>query len=128
MPKKYLPSDPSQRGELIIYSSRDGKVLLEAELQDETIWLSQKQMADLFEKDVRTISEHIQNLFKDQELEKNETIRNFRIVQTEGNKNVTRTIEFYNLDVIISATAQFHLPRSAQGVTKCTGRSGFAYC
>ena len=86
--------------EIVIYE--DGDVALNATVEDETIWLSQKQMADLFGKSVKTINEHVSNVFKEGELEKESTIRNFRIVQTEGKREVTREIDFYTLDVIIS--------------------------
>ena len=87
---------------LIIYQSEDGQPRLEVRLDDETVWLSQKLMADLFQKDVRTINEHIQNIFEEGELEADSTIRNFRIVQREGKRDVTRSVDFYNLDMIIS--------------------------
>jgi hypothetical protein len=66
------------------------------------IWLSQKMMAQLFEVDVRTINEHLQNIFNTRELDKNPTVRKFRIVQKEGDRNVGRDLDFYNLDAIIS--------------------------
>ena len=69
---------------VIIYNTEDGKTEIEVSLEDETVWLSQSQMAELFQKDIRTISEHIQNVYLEKELEKNPTIRNFRIVQKEG--------------------------------------------
>jgi len=91
-----------KNGEIIIYNTEDNQIKIEVNLQDETVWLSQKQMAILFNKDVRTINEHIQNTFKDKELERELTIRNFRIVEKEGSRNVFRNIKYYNLDVIIS--------------------------
>jgi len=91
-----------KNGEIIIYNTEDNQIKIEVSLQDETVWLSQKQMAVLFNKDVRTINEHIQNTFKDKELERELTIRNFRIVEKEGSRNVFRNIKYYNLDVIIS--------------------------
>jgi hypothetical protein len=92
----------NKNGEIIIYNTEDNQIKIEVSLQDETVWLSQKQMAVLFNKDVRTINEHIQNTFKDKELERELTIRNFRIVEKEGSRNVFRNIKYYNLDVIIS--------------------------
>ena len=86
----------------MIYKTGNGSTAINVQLQAETVWLTQKQMAELFAKDVRTINEHIKNLFKEGELSKDSTIRNFRIVQTEGNRQVERDIDFYNLDVIIS--------------------------
>lgn len=75
---------------------------VEVRLEGETIWLTQKQMAELFDKDVRTINEHIGNVFAEGELERDATIRNFRIVRQEGKRQVGREIEHYNLDVVIS--------------------------
>jgi len=86
--------------EIVIYE--DGNFALNATVDDETIWLSQKQMAELFGKSVKTINEHVNNVFKEGELEKESTIRNFRTVQTEGKREVARAIDFYTLDVIIS--------------------------
>ena len=74
--------------EIIIYTTEDGKETFEVNLKEETVWLSQRQMAELFEKDVRTINEHIGNIYKEKELSKSSTIRNFRIVQKEGNRLV----------------------------------------
>lgn len=84
---------------IAIYS--DGEMELKISVDDETIWLTQKQIAELFDKDVRTINEHIKSIYKEEELYENSTIRNFRIVQKEGNREVTRDISHYNLDVII---------------------------
>ena len=86
--------------EIVIYE--DGNVALNANVENETIWLSQKQMAELFGKSVKTINEHTNNVFKEGELQKEATIRNFRTVQIEGKREVTRAIDFYTLDVIIS--------------------------
>ncbi|MBX4187548.1 MAG: virulence RhuM family protein [Candidatus Doudnabacteria bacterium] len=89
------------KGEIIIYKDQEGPEL-KISLQDESVWMSQFQMADLFQKDKNTISEHIQNVYKEAELPKNSTVRKFRVVQTEGKREVLREIEHYNLDVIIS--------------------------
>jgi prophage maintenance system killer protein len=85
-----------------IFTSQDGQAQLRVALDKDTVWLTQAQMADLFAKDVRTINEHIGNLFAEQELERDATIRKFRIVRKEGTREVNREIEHYNLDVIIS--------------------------
>ena len=85
-----------------IYQSPDGQTEIEVKFEQETIWLTQLQMSELFEKDVRTINEHIKNIFSTGELGRDSTIRNFRIVRQEGNRKVTRNIEHYNLDIIIS--------------------------
>jgi len=91
-----------KNNQIIIYNTEDGQTKIEVKLKDETVWLSQKQMSELFDKDVKTVSEHIKNVFLDGELAENSTIRKFQIVQKEGDRNVTRDIEHYNLDVIIS--------------------------
>ncbi len=88
--------------EIEIYKTDKDNLSLEVRVDEETIWLTQKQMSQLFQKDVRTVNEHIKNVFKERELEENSTIRNFRIVRKEGKREVIREIEFYNLDVIIS--------------------------
>lgn len=87
---------------VVIYQSPDGSLATEVRLEGETAWLSQKQMAELFNKDVRTINEHVINAFDEGELTREATIRNFRIVRQEGQRQVEREIEHYNLDVIIS--------------------------
>lgn len=90
------------RGELIFYESPEGKVRVEVHHEDETFWLSQRQMADLFGVDVRTISEHLRNVYASAELSEEATIRTFRRVRLEGNRSVSREIAHYNLDAIIS--------------------------
>ena len=71
-------------GEFLLYTSEDGETKLEVRLVSETIWLTQKQLAELFQKDVRTISEHIRNIFKEGELQEDAVIRNFRITAADG--------------------------------------------
>ena len=79
--------------DLIKYN--DGEIELAISIENETVWLTQKQIADLFDKDIRTINEHIKFIYKEEELVENSTIRNFRIVQKEGNREVAR-VEKYN--------------------------------
>ena len=90
-----------KKGEIVIYNSKD-EPKLEVRLEEDTVWLTQKQMALLFDKSISTINEHIKNIYKEGELDEKSTIRKFRIVQLEGKRQVERDIEFYNLDVIIS--------------------------
>ena len=85
---------------VVLYN--DGEIELNISLNDDAIWLTQKQIAQIFDKDTRTINEHIKTIYKDKELDKNPTIRNFRIVQKEGNREVERDVMHYNLDMIIS--------------------------
>jgi len=88
--------------EILIYQNPDGNIKIDVRLQEETVWLTQSQMGQLFGKDKRTISEHISNIFNEGELEKSSTVRKFRTVQTEGNREVERELDHYNLDIIIS--------------------------
>ena len=94
--------DRAKQGELLLYQTEDGKTRVEVRLEEETVWLNQKTMAELFQKDVRTINEHIKNIYAEGELSPEATIRKFRIVQSEGAREVSRDVDFYNLDVIIS--------------------------
>ena len=87
---------------ILIYQAADGVTKIETRLLDDTVWLTQAQICELFQKSKSTISEHIKHIFEEGELEVNATVRNFRTVQVEGNKEVERNIEYYNLDVIIS--------------------------
>ncbi len=101
MPKQQNMEN-SGSGEIIIYQNSEGKIKIDVRLEDETVWLTQEQMATLFGKGRSTVAEHIVNVFKEGELEQNRTCRNFRQVRLEGNREVVREIEHYNLDVIIS--------------------------
>ncbi len=86
----------------ILYTVPNGSIKIEAYIQDETIWLTQQKIADVFGVTKSTISEHLTNIFESGELEKEATVRKFRTVQKEGEREVTRNLEYYNLDVIIS--------------------------
>ena len=90
------------RGEIVIYQAEDGSQQLELKLDKETIWLSQKQIASVFGTEVPAINKHIKNIFKSRELRKAATVSKMEIVQTEGRREVTRVIEIYNLDMVIS--------------------------
>ncbi|MBI5665807.1 MAG: virulence RhuM family protein, partial [Nitrospirae bacterium] len=102
------------KSNLLFYQAEDGKIRLEVRLQDETVWLSQKLMAELFQKDVRTINEHIINIYEEGELAPESTVRKFRIVRTEGKREVGRDIDYYNLDVIISVGYRVKSHRGTQ--------------
>ncbi|NLP48406.1 MAG: virulence RhuM family protein [Clostridiales bacterium] len=87
---------------IIIYQTEDGLTKIDVKLEEETVWLSLEQMADLFQRDKSTISRHIKNIFEERELVRESTVAKFATVQNEGNRQVERAIEYYNLDVIIS--------------------------
>jgi len=101
----------AEKNEIVIYTTPEGKETFEVNLKKDTVWLSQKQMAGLFEKDVRTVNEHIKNIFKEGELEENSVIRNFRITAADGKKYSTN---MYNLDVIISVGYRVKSQRGTQ--------------
>lgn len=88
--------------DIVIYKPKGKAPALEVQLKEDTVWLSQNQFCSLFQRDKRTISEHINNIFREKELSKGSTIRKFRTVQLEGKREVERNIDHYNLDVIIS--------------------------
>lgn len=103
-----------QTNPIIIYQDSANNPAINIRLENETLWLTQRQIAELFGVSVPTINEHIKNIFKENELEKNSTIRNFLIVQNEGSREVSRQIEHYNLDMIISVGYRVNSKRATQ--------------
>ena len=99
---------------VVIYQSADNAVRLDVQLAEETVWLTQQQMTVLFDSTVPNISMHIRNIFKEEELEKEATVKNFLIVQNEGERAVTRQVQCYNLDVIISVGYRVKSKRGTQ--------------
>jgi hypothetical protein len=112
MTNEYLPQAPA--GEFLLFKSADGSTRVECRFEAETLWLSQASMAELYDKDVRTINEHLINIYKEGELEQNATIRKFRIVRQEGTRQVSREIEHYNLEAILAADYQPSLKETSQ--------------
>ncbi len=90
------------RGELLVYQTDDGQVKLQVRLQDETVWLTQQMMAELFQTTVPNISMHVRNIYQEGELSPESTVKKFLTVRREGKRNVRRELDFYNLDMIIS--------------------------
>lgn len=93
---------PPANSQIIIYRSESGAVKLDVRLDGDTVWLTQKMMAELYQVTIPTINEHIKNILIEGELDQVSTIRKFRIVQIEGNREVNREVDFYNLDMILS--------------------------
>ena len=89
-------------GEIIIYQTDDGLTNINVKIQDETVWLTQQQMAELYQTSRTNVVEHIKHIYEEQELDEESTCRNFRQVRKEGNREVVREMTFYNLDMIIS--------------------------
>ena len=102
------------KGEVVIYQTEDGLSKLEVNLQDETVWLTIDQMAELFQRDKSTISRHINKVFKEGELVREATVAFFATVQNEGGRQVERNLEYFNLDVIISVGYRVKSQRGTQ--------------
>lgn len=90
------------KGEIIIYQTDDGGTKIDVRFEDETVWLTQQQMAELFQTSRTNVVEHIKHIYEEKELDENSTCRKFRQVQNEGNRQVSRELPYYNLDMIIS--------------------------
>lgn len=102
------------KGHFLLYQTPDGDSRIEVKLQNDTVWLSLDQMAELFQRNKSTISRHIKNVLEDGELQEEATIANFATVQNEGTRKVERVIAFYNLDMIISVGYRVHSYRGVQ--------------
>ena len=102
------------KGQFLLYQTPDGDSQIEVKLQNDTVWLSLDQMAELFQRNKSTISRHIKNVLEDGELQEEATIANFATVQNEGTRKVERVIAYYNLDMIISIGYRVHSYRGVQ--------------
>ena len=102
------------KGQFLLYQTPDGDSRIEVKLQNDTVWLSLDQMAELFQRNKSTISRHIKNVLEDGELQEEATIANFATVQNEGTRKVERAIAYYNLDMIISVGYRVHSYRGVQ--------------
>ena len=98
--QELIPND--NQGDVIIYQAEDGKTKINVRFVDESVWLTQQQLVKLFDSSKANISEHIKNIYEEGELDEESTVRKFRTVQIEGEREVTRTVAHYNLDMIIS--------------------------
>lgn len=99
---KLKPVSPEDQGEIVIYRADDGNAKIDVRFVDETVWLTQAQLCELYQTSKANISEHIKNIFEEKELDEESTVRKFRTVQEEGNRTVARALTYYNLDMIIS--------------------------
>ncbi|MEE4263893.1 MAG: virulence protein RhuM/Fic/DOC family protein [Desulfobacteraceae bacterium] len=114
MAKKIDKTASFDKGEIILYRSSDGKAALDVRLEQETVWLNQRQMAELFDKDTDTIGLHVRNIYKEGELTRKGTTEQSSVVQNEGGRQVRRKVNFYNLDVIISVGYRVKSRRGTQ--------------
>lgn len=105
--------EPTQENEIIIYQPNES-LSLDVRIEDESVWLTQSQIVELFDSSKANISEHLKHIFDSGELAKDATVRKFRTVRQEGNRSVTRNIEFFNLDVIISVGYRVNTIRGIQ--------------
>lgn len=114
-----IPQAP--QGEFVLFTSADGRTRVECRFESDTLWLSQAVMAELYDKDVRTINEHLINIYNEGELVQNATIRKFRIVRLEGIRQVSREIDHYNLDAILAVGYRVRSQRGTQFRQWATG-------
>ena len=117
----------SKRGEIVIYKSPHGEAELEVSLKDDTVWLSQKQIGSLFQKNTDTVGLHIKNIYKERELSEGSTTEYFSVVRKEGKRSVSRKIRYYNLDVIISVGYRVKSKRGTQFRIWANNKSACAF-
>jgi len=104
----------TKKPQIAIYQTLGDEQKIRVRLEDENVWLTQKLIAELFDVDVRTINEHLMNIYLENELDENSTIRNFRIVQKEASREVTRDVKHYNLDAILAVGYRVRSDRGTQ--------------
>lgn len=104
----------SAHGEIVIFQAPDGYIELNVRLEHETIWLSLNQLATLLDRDKSVISRHLRNIYKDRELERKATVAKYATVQNEGGRDITRKIEYFNLDAVISVGYRVNSKRGTQ--------------
>ncbi len=109
-----MNEDPPPQSSIILYQTEDGRTRIQCRFENESIWLTQALIAELFQKDVRTINEHLVNIFDEGELAREATIRKFRIVRSEGGRGVAREIEHYNLPAILAVGYRVRSHRGTQ--------------
>ena len=102
------------KGEIIIYETKDGETSIDVRMEEETVWLTQAQMVDLFQTTKQNVSLHINNVYKENEKEKNSTVKEYLTVQNEGRRLIRRNVKYYNLDVIISVGYRVKSQRGTQ--------------
>jgi hypothetical protein len=114
MQRAMVPIHPGDGAELLVYQADDGQTCIQVRVADETVWLSQRQLAELFQKGVRNIGHHLGRIYQEGELERGPTTQRYWVVQTEGGRAIEREVEFYNLDVIISVGYRVRSYRGTQ--------------
>jgi hypothetical protein len=119
-----MSDEPLSQSEIILYQTEDGRTRIQCRFENETLWLTQAHISELFQVTVPTINEHLKGIYADAELAADATIRKFRIVRTEGRRQVTREIEHYNLDAILAVGFRVRSHRGTQFRQWATARLG----
>ena len=109
-----MSDDDLLQSSMILYQTEDGRTCIQCRFDNQTLWLTQALIAELFQKDVRTINEHLVNIYDEGELDRDSTIRKFRIVRREGSREVSREIEHYSLPAILAVGYRVRSPRGTQ--------------
>jgi hypothetical protein len=109
-----MSHEPLPQSEIILYQTEDGRTRIQCRFENETLWLTQAQIAELFEIGVNTVNYHLKAIFAEGELRQEATIRYYRIVRSEGRREVTRDIEHYNLDAILAVGFRVRSHRGTQ--------------
>lgn len=104
----------NEKSDIVVYKAEDGKLSFNVNVFEDTVWLTQKQMAELFDTSIQNLGQHIKSIFDDNELNQNRTLKKFFIVQKEGNRSVKREIDHYSLDLIISVGYRVQSKRATQ--------------
>ena len=110
----YPQDKPGGKSEILIFQSEDDRSRIQVRLEGNTVWLTQRLIADLFQVAAPTVNEHIKNIYAEGEVDRDSTIRKFRIVQKEGSRDIQRDVDFYNLDLILSVGYRVRSPRGVQ--------------
>jgi hypothetical protein len=111
---KNLPVKPQPASDLVFYQTEDGQIRIQVRLEHETVWLTQKTMAELFQTTIPNINQHIKNIYTEGELSPESTIKKYLIVQTEGDRQIKRTLDYYNLDMILAVGYRVNSIRGTQ--------------
>ena len=109
-----LPANLPPEDQFLLYQTEDGQTRIECRFQAETIWLNQKQLAELFQTSVPNINQHLKSIFEDGELQPEATIKKYLIVQTEGKREVSRQVDHYSLDAILAVGFRVRSTRGTQ--------------
>ena len=109
-----MPDAPKSAGEIILYQTEDGRTRIECRFAEETVWLTQRLLADLYQVGVNTINHHLKRIYTEGELPPEATIRRYRIVQTEGGRTVERQVDHYNLEMILAVGYRVRSSRGTQ--------------